>query len=85
MCSCLHRSPAVRLGGIVYWKFEVKRKCISGLNFLEQDVNQKSSLGAIWNFINEQGSTESLLDYGAYVNWDSKRSKPNCILSLNPK
>jgi len=57
MGSSLHRDRVGEPGGGSYTgTFERKRKCISGFLFL--DPEDIKSLGAIWNFSKEQGSSE---------------------------
>jgi hypothetical protein len=57
--------PADELGGGSFTgTFDSKRKFISGMLFLGPRGHQKLSLGTIWNFSKEQGSSELVSDYG---------------------
>jgi hypothetical protein len=62
-----------------------EKKCISDFNFLNHKENKNICVVVIWNFSNEHSFPQLLLEYGAYVYWDCKRSNINGNLSVNPK
>ena len=62
--------------------FERKRERISGFPFCGPRGHLELSLGAIWNFSKEQGSTELISDYGAQR---ARYIRPRCIRTVRTR